>query len=293
VDVTTHALPAATAARGMQWRGWRAHVLSTAFTAPALVFLLVLFLWPVLRLMSLSVEGGSIASYEKALTDGLYLQVLFNTGLIAVYVSVICLALGYPVAYFLVNSREPWTTIGFVFVLLPFWTSILVRTYAWMVLLGRNGVINRFLLEAGLISAPLPLLNNLTGVLIGMVHVLLPYMIFPLYAVMRRVDPGLLSAAEGLGAPGWQIFRRVYLPLTLPGVLAGVTLVFILSIGFFITPALLGGGKVIMIAVLIESQVRQFLAWDFAAALSVVLLVMTLVVYFGLKRLFRGDLQWG
>lgn len=289
MDVTALALPG----RTRQWRGWRAHVLSTAFTAPALVFLLVLFLWPVLRLMSLSVEGGSFAPYEKALTDGLYLQVLFNTGLIAVYVSVICLALGYPVAYFLANSREPWTTIGIVFVLLPFWTSILVRTYAWMVLLGRNGVINRFLLEAGLISAPLPLLNNLTGVLIGMVHVLLPYMIFPLYAVMRRVDPGLLSAAEGLGAPGWQIFRRVYLPLTLPGVLAGVTLVFILSIGFFITPALLGGGKVIMIAVLIESQVRQFLAWDFAAALSVVLLVMTLVVYFGLKRLFRGDTQWG
>jgi ABC-type spermidine/putrescine transport system permease subunit I len=121
--------------------------------------------------------------------------------------------------------------------------------------------------------------------------VLLPYMIFPLYAVMRRVDPGLLSAAEGLGAPGWQIFRRIYLPLTLPGVLAGVTLTYILSIGFFITPALLGGGKVIMIAVLIESQVRQFLAWDFAAALSVVLLAMTLVVYFGLKRLFRGDLH--
>jgi ABC-type spermidine/putrescine transport system permease subunit I len=289
VDVTARTLPG----RGKQWRGWRAHVLSTVFTAPAMGFLLVLFLWPVLRLMSLSVEGGSFASYEKALTDGLYLQVLLNTGLIAVYVSAVCLALGYPVAYFLANSREPWTTIGIVFVLLPFWTSILVRTYAWMVLLGRNGVINRFLLEAGLIAAPLPLLNNLTGVLIGMAHVLLPYMIFPLYAVMRRVDPGLLSAAEGLGAPGWQIFRRVYLPLTLPGVLAGVTLVFILSMGFFITPALLGGGKVIMIAVLIESQVRQFLAWDFAAALSVVLLVMTLVVYFGLKRLFRGDLQWG
>ncbi|MCC7047509.1 MAG: ABC transporter permease [Alphaproteobacteria bacterium] len=287
------ALAAGAAPARTPWRGWRAHVLAAAFTAPALLFLLLLFLWPVLRLLSLSVEGGSLAPYEKALTDGLYVQVLFNTALIALYVSVICLALGYPVAYFLANAREPWVTIGIVFVLLPFWTSILVRTYAWMVLLGRNGVINRFLLEVGLTAAPLPLLNNLTGVLIGMVHVLLPYMIFPLYAVMRRVDPGLLSAAEGLGAPGWQIFRRVYLPLTLPGVLAGVTLVFILSIGFFITPALLGGGKVIMIAVLIESQVRQFLAWDFAAALSVVLLAMTLLVYFGLKRLFRGDLQWG
>lgn len=280
-------------ARRAPSRRWRAHSLAVGFTLPALLFLVVLFLWPVLRLMSLSVEGGTLAPYEKALTDGLYVQVLLNTALVAAYVSAICLVLGYPVAYFLASSREPWTTIGIVFVLLPFWTSILVRTYAWMVLLGRNGVINRFLLETGMIAAPLPLLNNQTGVLIGMVHVLLPYMVFPLYAVMRRVDPGLLSAAEGLGAPGWQIFRRIYLPLTLPGVLAGVTLVFILSIGFFITPALLGGGRVIMIANLIESQVRQFLAWDFAAALSVVLLAMTLLVYFGLKRLFRGDLQWG
>lgn len=274
------------------FRQWRVHGLSLAFMTPALLFLLLLFLWPVLRLLALSVEGGSLATYEKALTDGLYVQVLLDTALVAAYVSAICLVLGYPVAYLLANAREPWATVGIALVLLPFWTSILVRTYAWMVLLGRNGLINRFLLETGVIAAPLPLLNNMTGVLIGMVHVLLPYMIFPLYAVMRRVDPGLLAAAEGLGAPGWQIFRRVYLPLTLPGVLAGITLVYILSIGFFITPALLGGGKVIMIAVLIEKEVRQFLNWDFAAALSVVLLAMTLLVYFGLKRLFRGDMQW-
>jgi ABC-type spermidine/putrescine transport system permease subunit I len=273
-------------------RRLRAHGLPLILTIPALLFLLLLFAWPVLKLMSLSVEGGTLAPYEKALTDGLYVQVLINTAIVAAYCSAICLILGYPVAYLLANAREPWATVGIAFVLLPFWTSILVRTYAWMVLLGRNGVINRFLIETGIVATPLPLLNNMTGVLIGMVHVLLPYMIFPLYAVMRRVDPGLLSAAEGLGAPGWQIFRRVYLPLTLPGVLAGVTLVYILSIGFFITPALLGGGKVIMIAVLIESQVRQFLAWDFAAALSVVLLATTLLVYFGLKRLFRGDMQW-
>ncbi len=285
-------MTAMAAAGGGSVRRLRAHGLPLIFTIPALLFLLILFAWPVLRLMALSVEGGTLAPYEKALTDGLYVQVLINTAIIAAYCSAICLVLGYPVAYLLANLREPWATIGIAFVLLPFWTSILVRTYAWMVLLGRNGVINRFLLETGIVATPLPLLNNMTGVLIGMVHVLLPYMIFPLYAVMRRVDPGLMSAAEGLGAPGWQIFRRVYLPLTLPGVLAGVTLVYILSIGFFITPALLGGGKVIMIAVLIESQVRQFLAWDFAAALSVVLLATTLLVYFGLKRVFRGDMQW-
>jgi ABC-type spermidine/putrescine transport system permease subunit I len=161
-----------------------------------------------------------------------------------------------------------------------------------MILLGRNGIINRALIELGLIATPLPLLNNINGVLIGMVHVLLPYMVFPIYAVMRRIDPGLLAAAEGLGAPGWQIFRRIYFPLTLPGVLAGVTLVFIVAIGFFITPALLGGGKVITVAVLIEMQVRQFLNWGFAAALSAVLLGATLLVYLALRRVFRSEMQW-
>jgi ABC-type spermidine/putrescine transport system permease subunit I len=274
------------------WRRNRATSLLLLAAAPAVLFLLAFYLLPMALLLSQSFEDGTLQAYEKALTDGLYVGVLIDTMLIAAYVSAACLLMGYPVAYFLASARPPWPTIGIVFVLLPFWTSILVRTYGWMVLLGRNGIINRALLGAGLITAPLPLLNNLAGVLIGMVHVLLPYMVFPLFAVMRRVDPGLLAAAEGLGAPGWQIFRRVYFPLTLPGVLAGVTLVYILAIGFFITPALLGGGKVIMIAVLIEMQVRQFLNWGFAAALSAVLLAATLLVYLVLRRLFRSDLQW-
>ena len=147
-------------------------------------------------------------------------------------------------------------------------------------------------LDSGLIDAPLPLLNNTAGVLIGMTHVLLPYMIFPLYAVMKRMDRGLLAAAEGMGASGWQVFRRIYFPLTLPGVLAGVTLVYVLSIGFFITPALLGGGKVTMVAVLIEQQVRTFLNWGFAAALSAVLLTATLLVYLVLRRALRSNMQW-
>ena len=242
--------------------------------------------------MLLSMEGGTLAHYDKALTDRLYVQVLLNTVLIAVYVSLTCFVLGYPLAYFLASAPPRWSTVGFIFLLLPFWTSLLVRTYAWMVLLGRNGVVNRLLLDWGIVAAPLPLLNNLAGVLIGMVHVLLPYMVFPIYSVMKRVDEGLVLAAEGLGASGWQTFRRVYFPLTLPGVLAGVTLVFILSIGFFITPALLGGGRVIMIAVLIEQQVREFLDWGFAAALAAVLLGTTLLMYFVLRRLLRSDLRW-
>ena len=279
-------------AAAMWWRRNRESALLILAATPAILFLFVLYLLPMALLLLQSFEDGSLAAYEKALTDGLYIGVLIDTMLIAAYVSAACLLLGYPVAYFLASAPAPWPTLGIAFVLLPFWTSILVRTYGWMVLLGRNGIINRLLLETGLVADPLPLLNNMAGVLIGMVHVLLPYMVFPIYAVMRRVDTGLVAAAEGLGAPGWQIFRRVYFPLTLPGVLAGVTLVYILSIGFFITPALLGGGRVIMIAVLIESQVRQFLNWSFAAALSAVLLAATLLVYLVLRRLFRSDLQW-
>jgi ABC-type spermidine/putrescine transport system permease subunit I len=274
------------------WRRHRDSAMALLATAPAMLFLFVLYLVPMALLLVQSVEGGSLAHYEKALTDGLYLRVLLDTLLIAAYVSVACLLLGYPVAYFLATAPALWATVGLVFVLLPFWTSILVRTYGWMVLLGRNGIINRALLDIGLIDDPLPLLNNTLGVLIGMVHVLLPYMIFPLFAVMRRMDPGLVPAAAGLGASGWQVFRRVYLPLTLPGVLAGITLVYVLSIGFFITPALLGGGKVTMVAVLIEQQVRTFLNWGFAAALSAVLLTATLLVYLVLRRALRSNLQW-
>lgn len=289
------AMPAAGASSkgpGWWWRKQRVEILLALAALPAMAFLFVFYLLPMGILLAQSFEGGSLAAYDKALTDSLYVGVLIDTMLIAAYVSIACLLLGYPLAYFLASAPAPWPTVGIIFVLLPFWTSILVRTYGWMVLLGRNGIINRTLLEIGLISQPLPLLNNTAGVLIGMVHVLLPYMVFPLYAIMRRVDPGLIAAAEGLGAPGWQIFRRVYFPLTLPGVLAGVTLVYILSIGFFITPALLGGGRVIMIAVLIETQVRQFLNWSFAGALSAVLLAATLLVYLALRRLFRSDLQW-
>jgi putative spermidine/putrescine transport system permease protein len=282
----------ATAALRHPGRARSANAGPLLFAALPLAFLFVLFLFPVFRLMLLSVEGGTLEFYEKALTDGLYVKVLLGTLEIGVYVSAACLVLGYPVAHFLATAPRRWAVVGFIFLLLPFWTSLLVRTYAWMVLLGRNGVINRLLLEAGLVTEPLPLLYNMAGVLIGMVHVLLPFMVFPIYSIMHRVDAGLLLAAEGLGASGWQIFRRVYLPLTLPGVLAGTTLVFILSIGFYITPALLGGGRVLMIAVLIEKQVREFLDWGFAAALSMVLLAAALIVYAAFRRLMRSDLQW-
>jgi ABC-type spermidine/putrescine transport system permease subunit I len=254
---------------------------------PALVLLGVFFLFPVLRMLGYSVEAGNLDWYAKALGQGLYLQVFWNTFQIAIFVTFFCLLLGYPLGFLIATTTPFWATMGFIFVLLPLWTSVLVRTYAWMVLLGRNGVFNRLLLDAGLIADPLPLLHNLAGVLIGMVHVLLPYMVLPVYGAVKRLDPAIVAAAEGLGASSWRVFWRIYLPLTLNGVFAGSVIVFVLALGFFITPALLGGGRVMMIAVLIEQQVRETLNWPFAAALSAVLLAATLAVYAVAQRFMR------
>lgn len=258
---------------------------------PTIIFLLVLFAIPVARLMLLSVEAGTFEPYQKALTDELYLGVLLNTGKIALLVTAASFALGYPVAYFLTVAPPVWRVVGMFCLLMPFWTSILVRTYAWMVLLGRRGVISESLQALDIIDKPMTFLHGLPAVLVGMVHVLMPYMVFPVYAVMQRTDPNLMQAAYGLGAPGWRAFWRVYFPLTLPGVLSGASLVFILSMGFFITPVLLGGGRVTMIAVLIEQQVREFLNWEFAGALSATLLVFTLCVYGAFRWLLRADRQ--
>ena len=257
--------------------------------APAVLFLTVVLLVPLADLLSLGVASGTFAPYQKALGDPLYLSVIGLTFSIALATAVICLLLGYPVALFLASSHGVVLAIGFICVLLPFWTSLLVRTYAWMALLGRNGVINRCLLDWGLIGEPLPLLYNFGGVLVGTVHVLLPYMIFPIYAAMIRIDRNLLLAAEGLGAGICSIFWRIYLPLTLPGVFAGFALVFILSLSAFVTPALLGGGRVTMIANIIQIQVSEFLNWPFASALSAIVLASAVLVYMLLGLLTEGQ----
>lgn len=256
---------------------------------PALVLLFVFFLFPVARFLGFSVEAGNLDWYAKALGEGLYLRVFWNTFEIAAIVTLFCLLLGYPLGFLIATTTPFWATIGFIFVLLPLWTSVLVRTYAWMVLLGRNGVFNRMLMDSGVTTDPVPLLHNFTGVLIGMVHVLLPYMVLMIYGAVRRLDPSVVAAAEGLGASSWRIFWRIYVPLTMNGIFAGSVIVFVLSLGFFITPALLGGGRVMMIAVLIEQQVRETLNWQFAAALSAVLLTATLAVYALAQRFARAE----
>lgn len=186
---------------------------------------------------------------------------------------------GYPVAYYLANRQGFRFSLVILCVIVPYFTSIIVRTYSWMVLLGRNGVINQTLRYLGLIDAPLPLLYNKTGIVIGMAYVLLPYMVLTLFAAMKAIDPGLLRAARGLGATGFYTFRRIYLPLSMHGIVSGSLIVFILSIGFFITPALMGGPSDVMVAMLIERSVEITLDWASAAIMSLFLLAVTLALY--------------
>jgi ABC-type spermidine/putrescine transport system permease subunit I len=263
---------------------------------PALIVLLVLFVYPILRLLVTSVyDGGQLTleHYRRIVEVDLYLRVLRTTFTIALQVTLVCLALGYPLAYFLATLRARTARLLMILVLIPFWTSILVRTYAWMVLLQRQGVFNRWLLELGLIDEPLRMMYNRIGVLVGMTHVLLPFMVLPTYAVMRGIDRNLLRAAANLGASPLQSFLRVFLPLSLPGVAAGSLLVFILALGFFITPALMGGRNDMMIAQLIETQIRTQLNFAFAAALATVLLVVTLIIFAIYNRLLGLDKMFG
>jgi putative spermidine/putrescine transport system permease protein len=270
-----------------------------ALLAPAVLLLLIFFIIPIVRLLLSSFfdDGFTLEHYERLWNVPVYLRVLRITFTIATLVTIVCLLLAYPVAYFLASVSARTSRLLIIFVLIPFWTSILVRTYAWMVLLQRNGVINRWLTDLGLIDQPLQLMYNRVGVMVGMVHVLLPFMILPLFAVMRGIDVSYIRAAQGLGANPLQTFIRVFFPLSLPGVAAGCLLVFILSLGFFITPALMGGRRDMMIAQLIELTIRQDLNFEFAAALSLVLLVISIAIMLvynkllGLDRIFGGDIR--
>lgn len=260
--------------------GARRRLETMLLLAPAVAFLALLFVVPLVRLFWLAFadEAGALATFMLLAESAVYRRVLLNTFVVAVGVTAITVVLAWPVAYLLSRVKGFAFVVVLYGVLFPFWISVLVRTFSWMILLERNGPINRFLMALGATDAPLPLLFNDTGVMIGMVHVLLPYAVLPLYAAMARIDRRLLLASDGLGAGLIDTFRRVYLPLALPGLYGGATFVFLLSLGFFITPALLGGANAITLSMLIASFVTDRLAWSLAAAASLVLLALVLVL---------------
>jgi len=215
----------------------------------------------------------------SVLTSRAMLQAIVTTNWISLLVTATVLLMGYPIAYYLANHNGLRFTLVLFCIIVPYFTSIIVRTYSWMVLLGREGLINQALRHLGLIDTPLPLLYNQLSIVIGMTYVLLPYVVLTLFAAMKAIDRTLLLAARGMGASGPMIFWRVYLPLSRHGVISGALIVFILSIGFFITPALMGGPSDVMVAMLIERSVEITLDWAGAAVMSLFLLVVTLILY--------------
>jgi ABC-type spermidine/putrescine transport system permease subunit I len=254
--------------------------------APLVLFMLAFYALPVLSMLMRRVSDPTwtLSHYGELAGDTVFRKVFWNTLETSLIVTVATLLLGYPVALALV--REPkWAPVILVLVLLPFWTSVLVRSYAWMVLLGRHGLINEALLTSGLIARPLRLLNTPLATEIAMTHILLPYMILPIANALRQIDPSLRRAALGLGAAPFRAFREVILPLSMPGVAAGVLLVFVLSLGFYITPALVGGPRDMTVSMLIAQQVDQ-LNWPYAACLSATLLAATLAIMAVFQRLF-------
>jgi putative spermidine/putrescine transport system permease protein len=260
---------------------------------PPIAFLVAFFLVPLIVVSLRSVTdfpkptGDVLANYGRFFASAANLRVLGNTFWVAALSTIVCLALGYPYAYLMNLVRPRVAGLLLIAVLLPFWSSLLVRTYAWQVILRDTGIVNTFLLDARVIDEPIPLIRTTLGVMLGMSQILLPFMVLPIYAVMRRIDPEYTRAAANLGAPPFAAFRRVFLPLSLPGVLAGSLLVFVLALGFYITPALLGSPKDTMISQFIASAVQQRLDWGIGATMAVILMGLTLAVLFIASRFIR------
>jgi ABC-type spermidine/putrescine transport system permease subunit I len=276
---------------------WPAHpsLVGTALVLPALLLILGLFLLPFGRLLVLSVTDPhpSLDNYTQVIRDPTLWRIILATVEIAAVSTMAALALGYPLAAWLASLPRVAARILIIIVLLPFWTSILVRIYAWMVLLGREGVVNNALITAHLTNQPLPLLYSRFSVVIGMVHFLLPFMVLSLYSTMIGIDRTFLEASRTMGASAVQTFMRVYFPLSLPGVYAGCLLVFILGLGFYVTPALLGGPHDTTIAVYIQQQI-EYLNWNQGTAMAAVLIALVVVLFviydrlLGFERLFSG-----
>ncbi len=250
--------------------------------APLVVLLLVLLIYPVGQLLLLSVvddKGFTLAQYHRLFESSVYVNVLLITLKISLWTTFFSVVAGYPVAYLISSLSAKRKTSLLFWVLLSFWTSFLVRTFAWVVLLGRNGVVNQLLQALGILDAPANLLYNFGSVLVGMVHALMPLAVLTMLSVMENIDRNLPRAASTLGARPGTAFWKIYFPLSMPGVAAAAIMVFVTAIGFFITPALLGGRKETMITQIIIDQVQQTMNWEFAGAVSVLLLVVVLVVF--------------
>ena len=259
------------------------------FALPAILLLLAFFVVPVAMLLARSVtdpEPG-LQNYEALLGSTTYAKVFFNTFFVAGVVTLVTVLIAFPVAWALAIMPKGWASVIFAVILLSMWTNLLARTYAWMVLLQQTGLINRTLQAIGVIDQPLQLTNNLIGVTIGMVYIMLPFMILPLLGVLKKIDPSILQAAALCGASKWQALTRVLLPLAMPGIASGGLMVFVMLLGYFVTPSLLGGTANMMLAELIAQQVQSLVNWGMGGAAAFILLVVTLSLYAVQLRFFE------
>lgn len=273
----------------------RRSLLPLLLLGPAALWTLLFFLLPLGVMLWRSVYRGgfSLVHYQKLFTTPLYLTVMLTTFEIALMVTAGCLVLGYPVAYLCATGGQRTRAVVLLLVVVPYWLDYIVRSYSWMVLLGRMGLVNRSLMALGLTAEPLPMLYTRLSVVVGMVQILLPLMVLTLYGAMLRIDQQLLHAAAAHGARPWSAFRTVFFPLSLPGVYGACLLTFVTSLGFYITPALLGGRKDTMISQLIVTVSSDLLDWPLASAVSAVLLAVSLAIVVVYNRFFSIDRLWG
>ncbi len=280
-------------------KGWTLGL--AGLLTPVTIWLGLFFLVPLLLILAYSfgtsgVYGGITLGFNPGnylkVFDPLYLEIIVRTLVIAALNTLLCLALGYPLAYFIVFKGRRWRNALILLVMVPFWTSLLIRAYAWVVILGGNGIANRTLQFLGITDAPLSLIFTPQAVLMGMVYSYLPFMILPLYAALEKFDTRLKEAAQDLGASRWHTLWRVTFPLSMPGVIAGSILVFIPSAGEFVIPDLLGGSRTVMTGNLIRTQFLQARDWAFGSALSVMLAVLLLgAILFYIRKVGTDKLE--
>ena len=267
----------------------------TLLMLPFFGVIALVFLWPLISLLSISVlePEPTLDHYRRAFDNPVFARVLWRTLVIALYVTVLSLFLAFPVALLMARSKGPKLALITACILLPFWSSVLVRTAAWAVLLQRNGLINDALQGLGLTSEPLKLLYTQGAVLVAMAHVLMPFMVLPIYGALRNIPRDYGRAAAICGAGVLRSFVHVTLPLAMPGIIGGFILVFLTALGYFITPSLLGSPQEMMISTLISQQIREFQDWPFAAALVGVLTVLVTAITLIFSKVFRFDRMMG
>ena len=261
--------------------------LGWAWASPGLIFLTLFAAIPVVSMLFMSVLtagrfGGvttpiNFDNFSRA-TDPIFVQVILNSLLIASATAILSLLIGFPTALFISRLSRKWQIILIVAIILPYWTNFLVRTYAWLVLLNNEGIINKFLKNIGLIDKPIEMLYTPGAVIVGMTYLYLPLMILPIYAALEKVDKNLTEAAYDLGSSVWKSLRTISIPLAMPGILIGLIFVFVPSLGNFVVPELLGGGKTVMIGNLVRDQFLKARDWPFGATFALILTLILIVL---------------